>query len=85
MPVKKSGSKLEFRITSDYRPVNAMTAPIAGTTPDMAVVTQYVHDAYGFTRFDMKTGFCQLPLDAESQEILSFIIEDTVYRPTRVP
>ncbi|KAF1317462.1 hypothetical protein FI667_g14764, partial [Globisporangium splendens] len=68
VPVKKPGSKDEFRITTDYRPLNSMTVPIAGTTLNLSVVTS-----------------AQLPLHDESQEIFSFMTEDTIYTPTRVP
>ncbi|KAF1328445.1 hypothetical protein FI667_g6871, partial [Globisporangium splendens] len=85
VPVKKPGSKDEFRITTDYRPLNSMTVPIAGTTPILSVVTSAVKGSFGFASFDMLKGFWQLPLHGESQEIFSFMTEDTIYTPTRVP
>ncbi|KAF1330381.1 hypothetical protein FI667_g5111, partial [Globisporangium splendens] len=42
VPVKKPGTKDGFRITTDYRPLNRRTIPIAGTTPNLSVVTSSV-------------------------------------------
>ena len=39
VPARKSGSIMDFRITNDYRPVNSMTIPIAGTTPNLNTIT----------------------------------------------
>ncbi|GMF63166.1 unnamed protein product [Phytophthora fragariaefolia] len=39
LPVRKSGGD-GYRITVDYRPVNKMTVPLAGATPNLAAETQ---------------------------------------------
>ncbi|OWZ14282.1 LOW QUALITY PROTEIN: hypothetical protein PHMEG_00012264 [Phytophthora megakarya] len=39
LPVAKRGTD-EFRITIDYRPVNRLTVPLAGASPNLAVVTE---------------------------------------------
>uniref|UniRef100_H3H8H0 Reverse transcriptase n=1 Tax=Phytophthora ramorum TaxID=164328 RepID=H3H8H0_PHYRM len=83
VPVRKPGSQTEFRITIDYRPVNKVTVPIAGAMPNLAVVSSSVRGARCFAKFDMIKGFWQLPLDVDSQELMSFMTEDTVYTPTR--
>ncbi|OWY94489.1 hypothetical protein PHMEG_00035758, partial [Phytophthora megakarya] len=84
LPVKKPYSD-EYRCTIDYRPTNKCTVPVAGATPNLAAVTQSVKDAYGFGLFDLFKGFWQLPLHTESQELFSFVTEDGVFTPTRVP
>ncbi|KAE8955777.1 hypothetical protein PF011_g31695 [Phytophthora fragariae] len=53
--------------------------------PNLAVVSSSVRGAKCFAKFDMIKGFWQLPLDVDSQELMSFMTEDTVYTPTRVP
>ncbi|DAZ99668.1 TPA: hypothetical protein N0F65_001905, partial [Lagenidium giganteum] len=35
LPVRKPGSQDAFRITIDYRPVNCVTVPVAGTMPNL--------------------------------------------------
>jgi hypothetical protein len=69
----------------DYRPVNQCTVPLAGTTPNLRAVTQAVRGAYGFGQFDFFKGFWQLPLAPDCQELFSFLTEDGVFTPTRVP
>ncbi|KAE8901511.1 hypothetical protein PF010_g12839 [Phytophthora fragariae] len=83
LPVKKSSG--EYRMTVDYRPVNQLTVPLAAATPNLAVVTQSVKGAYGFGPFNLLKGFWQLPLSPTSQELFSFLTEDGVFTPTRVP
>ncbi|POM68944.1 Hypothetical protein PHPALM_14828 [Phytophthora palmivora] len=84
LPVRKAGGD-GFRITVDYRPVNKLTVPLAGTTPNLTAVTQSVRGAYGFGQFDLFKRFWQLPLMEECQELLSFVTEDGVFTPLRVP
>ncbi|KAE9009233.1 hypothetical protein PR001_g16486 [Phytophthora rubi] len=83
VPVKKPGGG--FRITTDYRVINSMTVPIAGTMPNLASAAGAVRGAVAFARFDLLKGFWQLPLHPNCQEMFSFLTEDAVYTPTRVP
>lgn len=85
VPMAKPGKPMEFRMTIDYRPVNRQTVPIAGAAPNMDTATQSSAGAYGFSAFDLPKGFFQFPLHEASQELMSFVSEDTVYSPTRVP
>jgi hypothetical protein len=73
------------RVVVDYRPVNSKMVPIAGVAPNLAIVTKEVRGAYGFGSFDFFKGFWQMPLAEDSQEIFSFVTEDGVFTPTRVP
>eukprot|EP00644_Phytophthora_capsici_P019273 jgi/Phyca11/132444/e_gw1.167.22.1 len=84
LPVRKPGTD-KFRITVDYRAVNRMTVPIAGATPNLASVLHNVEGAVGFGQFDFFKGFWQLPLHESCQELFSFVTEDGVFTPTRVP
>ncbi|KAE8978399.1 hypothetical protein PR001_g24855 [Phytophthora rubi] len=84
LPVAKRGTD-ECRITIDYRPVNRLTVPLAGASLNLAVVTESVRGSYGFGAFDFHKGFWQMPLHPNSREIFSFVTEDGVFTPTRVP
>ncbi|GMF37865.1 unnamed protein product [Phytophthora fragariaefolia] len=85
VPVRKAGLKDAFQLTTDYRPVNRMTVPIAAAVPNLAVVTGRVRGAQAIAKFDMFKGFWQLPLAEDSQEIFSINTDEGVYTPTRVP
>ncbi|KAG3066531.1 hypothetical protein PI125_g23853 [Phytophthora idaei] len=84
LPVKKPHND-EYRCTIDYRPINKCTMPLAGATPNLSAVTLCVKGAYGFGLFDLFKGFWQLPLDPVSQELFSFVTDNGVFMPTRVP
>ncbi|GMF42247.1 unnamed protein product [Phytophthora fragariaefolia] len=84
LPVAKRGSG-EFRITIDYRPVDRMTVPLAGAAPNLAVAVEPVRGAYGFGVFDFHKVFWQMLLHPNSQEMFSFVTENGVFTPTRVP
>jgi hypothetical protein len=85
VPVRKPGSKSEFRLTIDYRAVNRATVPIAGTMPNPAAIMDQVNGAVAIAKFDMKNGFWQQSLAEESQETLSFMTDEGLYTPTWVP
>jgi transposase InsO family protein len=74
-----------FRWTGDYRQQNAMVDPIIWPMPNLEVLSERVQGCKYFQTFDAFKGFWQLPLAPESQEYFSFITEDGVYTPTRVP
>ncbi|GMF50338.1 unnamed protein product [Phytophthora fragariaefolia] len=84
LPVAKRGSG-EFWITIDYCPVNRVTVPLAGAVPNIAVVVESVRGAYGLGVFDFHKGFWQMPLHPNNHEMFSFVAEDGVFTPTRVP
>ncbi|GMF52091.1 unnamed protein product [Phytophthora fragariaefolia] len=85
VPVRKPGTQDKFRLTIDYRPVNSVTVPIAGTMPSAAIQADAFQGKKVFARFDFTQGFWQLPLHEDSREIFSFVMTDGVYTPTRVP
>jgi hypothetical protein len=73
-----------FRLTINYRRVNAMTVPMAAYMPFLAVVMANLKDAMYFAAFDFVKGFWQLPLHKDSQELLSFPMNNRVCTPSRV-
>ncbi|KAE9050316.1 hypothetical protein PR001_g2519 [Phytophthora rubi] len=86
VPVRKPGSRDKFRMTIDYRPVTRVTIPIAGSMLTNATTTDAFAGKKVFGSFDFTQGFWQLPLHEASREILfSFITEDGVFTPNRVP
>ncbi|OWZ15800.1 hypothetical protein PHMEG_00010493 [Phytophthora megakarya] len=85
VPVRKAGSKDAFRLTTDYRPVNRMTVPIAAAVPNLSVVTSRVRGAKAMAKFDLFKGFWQLPLAEDSQEVFSIKTDEGVFTPTRLP
>ncbi|KAJ0392214.1 hypothetical protein P43SY_008832 [Pythium insidiosum] len=85
IPVRKKGVIEDYRIVIDYRPANIRTIPIAGAMPNLSIVVVKLKGARFFAKFDLFKGFWQLMLDEESQEIFSFMVDDTVYTPLRVP
>ncbi|OWZ12630.1 LOW QUALITY PROTEIN: hypothetical protein PHMEG_00014178 [Phytophthora megakarya] len=86
VPVPKANRPNEFRLTIAYRPVNAVTIPIAiaSTGSDLTSSSESVDGAYGVAGFDMPSGFSQLPLDKDSQDPMSFITDEGVWTPNRV-
>ncbi|KAG4039297.1 hypothetical protein PC123_g25147 [Phytophthora cactorum] len=85
VPVRKPGTSDKFRLTIDYRLINSMTVPIAGTMPTAATTNESFHDKKVFASFDFTQGFWQLPLDEESREVFSSFTPDDVYTPARAP
>ncbi|OWY96366.1 hypothetical protein PHMEG_00033381 [Phytophthora megakarya] len=60
LPVRKPGSN-EFRQTCDYKPVNAMTEPLAGTMPNLNTKLECTKDKKNYGLFDFIKEFWQLP------------------------
>ncbi|KAG3169912.1 hypothetical protein PI126_g2564 [Phytophthora idaei] len=85
VPERKPGAQDEFRLTIDYRPVNRMTVPIAGTMPSVATTSDAFKGKKVFGRVDFTKGFWQLPLHEASREVFSFTTPDGVFTPARVP
>ncbi|POM61981.1 hypothetical protein PHPALM_28920, partial [Phytophthora palmivora] len=85
VPVRKPGTDNQFRLTIDYRPVNAQTVPVADRMPTQGEVIGAVRGAKHYARFHLPEGFWQFPLHEDSQEIFSFLTPDGVFSPLRVP
>ncbi|GMF30981.1 unnamed protein product [Phytophthora fragariaefolia] len=85
VPARKTGTVDSFRITNDYRPVNKLTIPIAGVMLNLDAMLEQVAGSSCFAKFDLMKGFWQMPLHPDSQEVLSFMTEDSVFTPLRVP
>jgi hypothetical protein len=73
-----------FRLTIDYRVINSMTVPCAGSMPFQVEILENVKDASVLATFDLIKGFWQMPLAEASQELLSFMINGKIMTPSRV-
>ncbi|KAJ0411416.1 hypothetical protein ATCC90586_007076 [Pythium insidiosum] len=83
LPVRKAGG--EYRQTTDYKPTNLQVEPLAGLMPNLDVDFERVMGCVCLGLFDFIKGHWQLPLDEESQEILSYMTHRKIYTPRRVP
>ena len=79
-PVAKPPS---YRMTVDHRPPNAATIPVSWPMPSIEAESADFAGAQHYTVLDFVSGYYQLPLAPESQDILSFITSDGVFTPTR--
>lgn len=72
-----------FRLTFDYRPINAATEPVAWPMPHIDSELADLAGSKHFALIDFPSGYWQLPLDEDSQELLSFMTPTTVIQPKR--
>ncbi|KAF0683199.1 Aste57867_24731 [Aphanomyces stellatus] len=70
-----------YRLTNDYRVVNSKTNPKAGTMPFQVTITSHLKDKKAMGTFDMPKCFWQFPLDEDSRDKLSFLLNDMVMTP----
>ena len=80
VPVTKPPS---YRMTVDHRPPNAATIPVSWPMPNIEAESADFVGSRHYAVLDFVSGYYQLPLAAESQDILSFITSDGVFTPTR--
>jgi transposase InsO family protein len=72
------------RLAIDYSGLNAAFDPIVCVTPTVEEMLLSLHGATVFITCDAHSGYSQIPLDAASQEIVSFSVGATVLTPTRM-
>ena len=72
-----------FRLTMDYRPVNAATVPMTWPMPHIDAVLSELRGATVFAGIDFCSGYWQLPLHPESQHLHAFMTPNGVVQPTR--
>lgn len=72
-----------YRLTFDYRPVNAATIPVVWPMPHIdSECADFAGSKY-FATIDFCSGYWQLPLAEDSQDALSFITHEGIWKPTR--
>ncbi|POM58410.1 Glycoside hydrolase [Phytophthora palmivora] len=79
LPVRKPKTD-EFRQTTDYRPLNAVTEAIAGVMPSLEVAFERCKLKMFYAMFDFLKGFWQLPMTKCSQEFLSYMTDKGISR-----
>lgn len=72
-----------YRMTVDYRPINAATIKNTWPMPHIDAVLQDVRGSEAFAAIDFTSGYWQLPMDPDSQPLHSFMTPDGVMQPTR--
>lgn len=85
LPVKKSADLTDLRQTTDYRAVNAQTEVMAACMPILSLVMENAKGMKHFGLFDFLKGFWQLPLGELCQEYFSFMTDEKIFTPRRVP
>lgn len=85
LPVKKSADVMDLRQTTDYRTVNDATEVMAAVMPIVSVVLENARGKKHFGLFDFLKGFWQLPLADICQEFLSYMTDEKIFTPRRVP
>ncbi|CAM9897432.1 unnamed protein product, partial [Chrysoparadoxa australica] len=80
----KPGGK-GYRMVGDFRPPNSVTIQCAYPMPLLEEVMGFCEGARCFFTFDGLKGFWQFPLAEDCQELFTFISEDGLWTPTRVP
>eukprot|EP00644_Phytophthora_capsici_P005411 jgi/Phyca11/96548/e_gw1.1.1876.1 len=85
LPVKKSQELMDMRQTTDYREFNSRTDIMAAVMPILSLVMENARGNKHFGLFDFIKGFWQLPLAEFCQEWLSYMTDEKIYTPRRVP
>ncbi|POM74717.1 LOW QUALITY PROTEIN: Hypothetical protein PHPALM_8284, partial [Phytophthora palmivora] len=85
LPVKKSQELMDLRQTTDYREVNSKTEVMAAVMPILSLVMENARGKQHFGLFDFIKGFWQLPLAEFCQEWLSYMSNEKIFTPRRVP
>lgn len=82
--VRKPGGR-GWRMTVDYRGINAITEPEEWPFPRLDDILQRVKGAKVFGTLDLLKGFWQFPLHEDAQGLYAFKTHDSVYAWNRVP
>ena len=82
--VRKPGGR-GWRMTVDYRRINACTVPEAWPFPRLEDLLQRIPGARVFGCLDLLKGFWQFPLYPPSRKYYAFKTHDAIYEWTRVP
>ncbi|OWZ11445.1 hypothetical protein PHMEG_00015531 [Phytophthora megakarya] len=83
--VKKSAELMDLRKTVDYRTMNALTDIMVAVMPIISLVSENAHGMNHFDIFDFINCFRQLPLDELCQELFSYMTDEKIFNPRRVP
>ena len=76
---------VNYRLTFDYRPVNAATEAILWPMPHIESELSDTADSSAFAKLDFCYAYWQLPLGEDGQEALSFTTPNGIMKPIRTP
>ncbi|OWZ20110.1 LOW QUALITY PROTEIN: hypothetical protein PHMEG_0005519 [Phytophthora megakarya] len=85
LPVKMSQELMNMRQTTDYREFNLRTDIMGAVMSILSLVMENARGKQHFGLFDFIKGFWQLPLAEFCQEWLSYMTDEKIYTPRRVP
>ncbi|KAG2917201.1 hypothetical protein PC118_g20263 [Phytophthora cactorum] len=85
LPVKKSADLLDLRQTVSYRVTSAQTDIMAAVMPILSLVVERARGTKHFGLFDFLKGFWQVPLAELCQEWFSYMTDEKIFTPRRVP
>jgi predicted aspartyl protease len=74
-----------WRICGDYRNLNAVTKADAEPLPLMQTVFDQLAGMQWFSKLDLLKGFNQIPVDAQSRELMAVSTPAGLYQPTVMP
>ncbi len=72
-----------YRRTFNYRPINAVTIPMAWPMPHIESKLADVSGSRQFAMLDFCSCYWKMPLHPESQNYLSFLTSDSIVMPPR--
>lgn len=73
-----------LRFTVDLRGVNKETEPVASAMPDLETAYRSMAGSACFSKIDMCHAYWQIPLDKDSQEVISIQTPLGVFSPKRI-
>ncbi|KAE9325268.1 hypothetical protein PF008_g16908 [Phytophthora fragariae] len=80
----KKVEPVDFRITVDFRRLNAQTLRMIWPMPILEVVMDYLTDSELYFLLDFFKGYWHFLLSLECQELFSFLTDMGIFTPTRV-
>jgi len=81
--VREANGKL--RMCGDYSFLNQLTVKDAYPIPDVAEILAWIARKPYLAKFDMVSGYNQIPVDADSAQLLAFVTHDGLFEPTCMP
>jgi hypothetical protein len=81
----EKGEVTGWRICGDYRNLNAVTKADAEPLPLMQTVFDQLAGMQYFSKLDLLKGFNQIPVDAQSRELMAVSTPAGLYQPTVMP
>ena len=84
LPKKSGTSKPQFRLVSDYRPVNAEVEQVPAVMPNQEASMARLSAAKYYGSLDMLQGYWHLPLAPDAQELFTIATPEGLFTPTPV-